>query len=63
MLPVVSAPGFTIETQFEDIHSKIEHELIAQLGDAGKKIHTARSRKRSGFGSYAFVLKRRIANY
>ena len=44
MLPVVSAPGFTIETQFEDIHSKIEHELIAQLGDAGKKIHTARSR-------------------
>jgi argininosuccinate lyase len=44
MLPKVSAPGFIIETQFEDIHSKIEHELIAQLGDTGKKIHTARSR-------------------
>lgn len=44
MLPEVSKPGFTIEANFEDIHSKIEHELIAQLGDAGKKIHTARSR-------------------
>ena len=35
---------FVIEDQFEDVHSKIEHELIKQLGDTGKKIHTARSR-------------------
>ena len=35
---------FTIEDKFEDIHSKIEDLLIEDLGDLGKKIHTARSR-------------------
>ncbi len=35
---------FVIESQFEDVHSKIEFELIKTLGDVGKKIHTARSR-------------------
>ncbi len=28
----------------EDIHSFIENELVARIGDAGKKLHTARSR-------------------
>lgn len=35
---------FVIEENFEDVHSKIEAELIKKCGDAGKKIHTARSR-------------------
>ena len=35
---------FTIEDNFEDMHSKIEYLLIKKLGDVGKKIHTARSR-------------------
>ncbi|MDG1711708.1 MAG: argininosuccinate lyase [Flavobacteriaceae bacterium] len=35
---------FTIENEFEDMHSKIEHVLTEKLGDLGKKIHTARSR-------------------
>ena len=35
---------FSIEDNFEDMHSKIEHVLIERLGDLGKKIHTARSR-------------------
>lgn len=35
---------FTIEAQFEDVHSKIEYELTSTYGDVGKKIHTARSR-------------------
>ena len=35
---------FEIEADFEDVHSKIEFELIKELGDIGKKIHTARSR-------------------
>ena len=35
---------FVIETEFEDVHSKIEFELIKKFGDVGKKIHTARSR-------------------
>ena len=36
--------NFSIEDDFEDMHSKIEHILTQQLGDLGKKIHTARSR-------------------
>ncbi|UBM61409.1 argininosuccinate lyase [Candidatus Sulfidibacterium hydrothermale] len=35
---------FTIEENFEDVHSKIEFELTRTAGEAGKKIHTARSR-------------------
>jgi len=35
---------FEIEDQFEDVHSKIEFELTQKIGDAGKRIHTARSR-------------------
>ncbi|MFI2742463.1 argininosuccinate lyase [Zhouia sp. PK063] len=35
---------FTIEQNFEDVHSKIEYVLTEKLGDTGKKIHTARSR-------------------
>ena len=35
---------FQIEDEFEDMHSKIEFMLTEQLGDTGKKIHTARSR-------------------
>ncbi len=36
--------NFVIEDQFEDVHSKIEFELTKQVGNIGKKIHTARSR-------------------
>ncbi|MGI9526927.1 MAG: argininosuccinate lyase [Weeksellaceae bacterium] len=35
---------FKIDDNYEDVHSKIEAELIKATGDAGKKIHTARSR-------------------
>ncbi|AFM06363.1 argininosuccinate lyase [Bernardetia litoralis DSM 6794] len=35
---------FIIEDNFEDVHSKIEFELTQKIGEAGKKIHTARSR-------------------
>jgi len=36
--------SFTIEYDFEDMHSKIEYVLTEKLGDTGKKIHAARSR-------------------
>ncbi len=35
---------FKIETSDEDCHTAIENHLTKKLGDAGKKIHTARSR-------------------
>ncbi|MET4107182.1 argininosuccinate lyase [Hymenobacter sp. UYP22] len=40
----VEAGTFTIDEDFEDVHSKIEAYLTEYYGDAGKKIHTARSR-------------------
>ena len=40
----IEAGEFVIDPKFEDVHSKIEYELTATLGDVGKKIHTARSR-------------------
>ncbi|MDX1829352.1 MAG: argininosuccinate lyase [Lutibacter sp.] len=36
--------NFSIEDTFEDVHSKVEFLLTENLGDTGKKIHTARSR-------------------
>jgi argininosuccinate lyase len=36
--------SFEIEEQFEDVHSKVEYMLTTMIGEAGKKIHTARSR-------------------
>jgi argininosuccinate lyase len=40
----IAVGNFEIEDSFEDVHSKIEYLLTEKLGDAGKKIHTARSR-------------------
>lgn len=40
----VEKGSFTIEPEFEDVHSKIESRLTEAVGEAGKKIHTGRSR-------------------
>ncbi len=44
LLDQVEEGTFTIEEDFEDVHSKIEFELTKKLGDTGKKIHAGRSR-------------------
>ncbi len=44
LLVQVENGTFQIEPEFEDVHSKIEYYLTEKFGDAGKKIHTARSR-------------------
>jgi len=35
---------FKFDTAYEDIHMAVENALIAKIGDAGKKLHTGRSR-------------------
>ncbi|GAB3197559.1 argininosuccinate lyase [Pontibacter aydingkolensis] len=40
----IEAGDFTIEEGVEDIHSQVELELTKRVGDAGKKIHSGRSR-------------------
>ncbi|WP_330443041.1 argininosuccinate lyase [Flavobacterium sp. C4GT6] len=44
ILADIKAGNFVIEDSFEDVHSKVEYLLTEKVGDAGKKIHTARSR-------------------
>jgi argininosuccinate lyase len=40
----IIAGNFSLEEGVEDIHSQVEFLLTKQLGDSGKKIHSARSR-------------------
>ena len=44
ILEDVDAGRLEIEDRYEDIHSFVEANLIDRIGDAGKKLHTGRSR-------------------
>lgn len=44
IVALARAGQFTVTVADEDVHTKIENHLIATVGEAGKKIHTARSR-------------------
>ena len=57
IMSLVTKEDFVIEKDFEDIHSKIEFLLTQRLGDAGKKIHTARSRNDQVLTAMQLLLK------
>ncbi|KKO18427.1 MAG: argininosuccinate lyase [Candidatus Brocadia sp.] len=44
ILAEIEAGTFAFKESLEDVHMNIESALIARVGDAGKKLHTARSR-------------------
>ncbi len=44
ILADVESGKLEITTEYEDVHSFIEANLIKKIGDAGKKMHTGRSR-------------------
>lgn len=44
LLQEITAEKFSIHEDSEDIHSQIEEMLTERVGEAGKKIHTGRSR-------------------
>ncbi len=44
MLDELEAGKLTIDPEAEDIHTFVEEELTRRVGDAGKRLHTARSR-------------------
>jgi len=44
ILADVESGKLEITTEYEDIHSFVEANLIDRIGDAGKKLHTGRSR-------------------
>jgi argininosuccinate lyase len=55
--PVVKETDFRLNEDDEDIHSHLEAHLIKQLGDTGKKIHTARSRNDQVMTALLLMLK------
>ena len=44
ILADIEAGKLTFDNDAEDIHMFVESELTARIGDAGKRLHTARSR-------------------
>ena len=44
----------------EDVHSFVERELVARIGDAGKRLHTGRSRNEQVSVDFRLYLRRRI---
>ncbi|MBX2986083.1 MAG: argininosuccinate lyase [Bacteroidia bacterium] len=60
ILNKINAGQFEIEEHIEDIHSQIEKELIEEIGEAGKKIHTGRSRNDQVLVAIKLYLKSEI---
>ena len=56
-----SAGRFVLDGRYEDGHSAIEARLIERLGDAGRKIHTGRSRNDQVLVATRLWLKDRLA--
>ena len=52
---------FVLDEQYEDGHSAIEARLVERLGDAGRKIHTGRSRNDQILVATRLWLKDRLA--
>ena len=44
ILGEIRAGGFVIDKDIEDVHSQVEWLLTSRIGEAGKKIHSGRSR-------------------
>jgi argininosuccinate lyase len=57
----ISDPAFVSDAHGdEDIHAFVERELIARIGDAGRRLHTGRSRNEQVAVDLRLYLKRRV---
>lgn len=54
-------PGFFDEMEAEDVHSFIETKLIQLVGDAGKKLHTGRSRNEQVATAFRIWLRDKLS--
>jgi argininosuccinate lyase len=57
---VVADPRRIRDAADEDVHSFVERELVERIGDAGKRLHTGRSRNEQVSLDFRLYLKRRI---
>jgi argininosuccinate lyase len=53
-------PALILNASDEDVHSFVERELVARIGDAGKRLHTGRSRNEQVSVDARRYLMRRI---
>jgi argininosuccinate lyase len=54
-------PGFVSDTHGdEDVHAFVERELVARIGEAGRRLHTGRSRNEQVAVDLRLYLKRRV---
>ena len=54
-------PGFVTDAHGdEDVHAFVERELVALVGDAGRRLHTGRSRNEQVAVDLRLYLKRRV---
>jgi len=60
ILEDIEAGKLTFSTADEDIHMGVEAELTRRIGDAGKRLHTARSRNDQVALDFRFYLKNEI---
>jgi argininosuccinate lyase len=58
----ISAGTFTFSKDLEDIHMNIEKELTRRIGDAGAKLHTARSRNDQVATDFRLYLREEIVS-
>ena len=57
ILSEIREGSFTIDKDVEDVHSQVEGLLTQRIGEAGKKIHSGRSRSDQGNGRYQAVFR------
>ena len=57
---VNSAPAVFDTATDEDVHSFVERELVERIGDAGRRLHTGRSRNEQVSVDFRLYLRRRI---
>ena len=53
-------PSLLDRAEDEDVHSFVERELIARIGDAGRRLHTGRSRNEQVSVDFRLYLRRQI---
>ncbi len=59
-LQAVLEKGAPAASEDEDVHAYVERELVALIGDAGRRLHTGRSRNEQVAVDLRLYLKRRI---
>ncbi len=57
---VAADPGLIARAGDEDVHAFVERELVARIGDAGRRLHTGRSRNEQVAVDFRRYLRRRV---